>query len=311
MNARLSSLLVAGGVVLAGIHTGSLHASPSAETAFTKATLASATLNPAGAGAKVWLGIPGLAAPPRVQVLSSPLRVVLDLPDVERGSVVTKKDLLLLSHSLIQKARLGQFATTPRLVTRLVLEVAPGTQVVVGSGPDGVQLMLSPGVGHVQARLEDSVRPMVLPTTLPDPTGMVSASLPPVAVPAVASATPSLVKPLTALPSLGSGFQILPQLTASTALPVASQTRSRFPSPKSPTPPHPSSPGPAAALWERHPPATQGPRSPSTSRTPTSGTSCGSLRTPGSSTSTWIPMCRAVLESSSRIPPGIRSWTWS
>ena len=59
MNARLSSLLVAGGVVLAGIHTGSLLASPASEIAVAKATLAAATLESAGAGAKVSLRIPG------------------------------------------------------------------------------------------------------------------------------------------------------------------------------------------------------------------------------------------------------------
>lgn len=232
MNARLCSLLVAGGVVLAGIHTGSLHASPSAETTVAKATLVSATLEPAGAGAKVWLGIPGLTAQPSVQVLSNPLRVVLDLHGVERGSAVTRKDLLLLSHPLIQKARLAQYTTTPRLVTRLVLEVVPGTQVVVSSGPEGAQLMLSAGAGRVQARLDGGLHPLALPSALPAPAEMAFASLPAVAVPAVAAATPP--KPLAVLPSFGNSFQILPQLTASTALPAAAPEAIQVPEAEKP-----------------------------------------------------------------------------
>jgi len=227
MNARLSSLLVAGGVVLAGIHTGSLLAAPSTETtAFSKATLAAATMESAGAGAKVSLRIPGMAGHPSVQVLSSPLRVVLDLPGVDRGTAVTKKDLTLLAHPLVQKARLAQFATTPRPVTRLVLEVAPGTQVVVGSMPDGVQLLLSPGEGRVQARIEGVYRPEALPlpamlSAAPSP---VVAAAAPVAAPPAPGATPvqASVKPLASLPPVGSSFQLLPQLAASTALPVAS-----------------------------------------------------------------------------------------
>lgn len=226
MNARLSSLLVAGGVVLAGIHTGSLLAAPSTETtAFSKATLAAATMEPAGAGARVSLRIPGMAGHPSVQVLSSPLRVVLDLPGVDRGTAVTKKDLTLLAHPLVQKARLAQFATTPRPVTRLVLEVAPGTQVVVGSMPDGVQLLLSPGEGRVQARIEGVYRPEVLPlpATLSAAPPQVVAAAAPVAAPSAPEATPVQVsvKPLASLPSVGSSFQLLPQLAASTALPVA------------------------------------------------------------------------------------------
>ena len=226
MNARLSSLLVAGGVVLAGIHTGSLLASPSAGITASKATLAAATLEPAGAGARVLLRIPGMTGQPVVQVLSSPLRVVLDLPGVERGSAVTKKDLALLSHPLVQKARLGQFVTAPNPVTRLVLEVVPGTQVVVGFRPDGVQLMLSPGEGRVQARIEGAYRPEALPlpaTSLAATPVVVAAAAP---VPATLQAP---AKPLANLPSLGSSFQLLPQLTASTALPVASPEAVQLP----------------------------------------------------------------------------------
>jgi type IV pilus assembly protein PilQ len=232
MNARLSSLLVAGGVVLAGIHTGSLLASPSTESAVAKATLAAAVLEPAGAGAKVSLRIPGMAGQPTIQVLSSPLRVVLDLPGVERGTAVTKKDLAQLNHPLVQKARLGQFSLAPKPVTRLVLEVAPGTQVVVGTSPDGVQLMLSPGEGRVQARVEGVYHPQPLAAPLVSP--IVQAAAPVLVEPAPAPASspvtiPSQAKPLASLPAVGGSFQLLPQLAASTALPVATPEAVQLP----------------------------------------------------------------------------------
>jgi type IV pilus assembly protein PilQ len=230
-------LLVAGGVVLAGIHTGSLLASPSTETAVAKAsTLAAATLEPAGAGARVSLRIPGMLGQPAIQVLSSPLRVVLDLPGVERGTAVTKKDLAQLAHPLVQKARLGQFSTAPKPVTRLVLEVAPGTQVVVGTSPDGVQLMLNPGEGRVQARIEGVYHPGALP--LPVVQASVPASAPAATAPVPATVQAS-AKPLATLPALGTSFQLLPQLAASTALPVATPEAVQLPeAEKAPAPAH-------------------------------------------------------------------------
>lgn len=251
MNARLSSLLVAGGVVLAGIHTGSLHAAPAAEAPAAKATLLAATLESVGDGAKVSLRIPGLGAEPGVQVLPNPLRVVVDLPGVERGTAVTKKDLAQLAHPLVQKARLGQYATAPRPVTRLVLEVAPGTQVVVGSVADGVQLTLSPGEGRVQARVEGLYRPAVLPTLTPaktaEPTLLASATpAPGAAAPAVSAPVPA--KPLASLPGMGGTFQMLPQLSAATALPVASPEAVQVPEADKP-----QTAAPAAATAQARP----------------------------------------------------------
>jgi type IV pilus assembly protein PilQ len=221
MNARLSSLLVAGGVVLAGIHTGSLHASPAIEAAAPKATLLSTSLEVTGTGAKITLRIPGMATKPGVQVLSNPPRVVLDLLGVDRGTAVSRKDLAQLVHPLIQKARLAQFAGEPRPVTRLVLEVAPGTQVLVGASPDGVQLLLSPGEGRVQARLEESLRTQ----PVPPPAEAALASIAPELMnpPAAPTATPAAaIKPLATLPATGASFQLLPQLAMATALTMAS-----------------------------------------------------------------------------------------
>ena len=251
MNARLSSLLVAGGVVLAGIHTGSLLASPSAEAAsVARATLVSTSIESTGAGATVHLRVSGSTVQPGVQVLTNPHRVVVDLPGVERGTAVTRKELALLTHPLIQKARLAQFAVAPRPITRLVLEVLPGTQVLVGSTPDGVELHLSPGDGKVQARVESIAVPgqpgtesqplMAAAAPLPAPLVEVAQApevlqalvpapvvvVPPPVVVAQTSApllAPKAAKALAPLPSMGGPFQLLPELAASTVLPVALQ----------------------------------------------------------------------------------------
>ncbi len=220
MNARLSSLLVAGGVVLAGIHTGSLHASPSMEAVAQKVTLLSTSIESTGTGVRVFLHVPGMVAQPGIQVLSNPHRIVLDLPGVDRGTAVTRKDLSQLAHPLIQKARLAQFATAPKPVTRLVLEVLPGTQVLVGSSPEGIQLLLTPGEGRVQARLDVSMRPqMDSPSPVMEIASAPSASTHTPVSPAVVPSIP--IKPLAALPAVGSPFQSLPQLAVPTTLIVA------------------------------------------------------------------------------------------
>jgi type IV pilus secretin PilQ/predicted competence protein len=216
MNARLSSLLVAGGVVLAGIHPGSLHASPSAEAQARKVILVSTSMEVSGTGVKVFLRVPGMVGHPNVQVLSNPQRVVLDLPGVDRGTAVTRKDLSLLVHPLIQKARLAQFAVEPKPVTRLVLEVAPGTQILVGCTPEGIQLLLTPGEGRVQARLESALPLQITPTSR-----AVDAAKPLVPSSESLPAVTKAIKPLPVLPTIGNSFQTLPQLSASTLLTVA------------------------------------------------------------------------------------------
>lgn len=159
MNARLCSLLVAGGVVLAGVPNGSLAAAPpeteAAQRSQRSLTLQKAVLLPAdGSGTRLRIEIPGYSSAPRVQVLSNPHRVVVDLPGVNRGNQLSKKDLASLTHPLIEKYRVAQFAVTPIAVTRLVLEVVPGTQVTVSNQPDGIELVLLAGSGSVQAKYE-------------------------------------------------------------------------------------------------------------------------------------------------------------
>jgi type IV pilus assembly protein PilQ len=153
--------------------------------------------------------------------------VVLDLPGVDRGTAVTRKDLSQLAHPLIQKARLAQFATEPNPITRLVLEVTPGTKVLVGTTPEGVQLLLTPGEGRVTARLDGVVRPEAL---LPSP--KVERNPVPAAQPVLVAATPAAIKPLAALPSFGSAFQSLPLLAASTSLPAAVPEAVQVPEPE-------------------------------------------------------------------------------
>ncbi|MFZ4512421.1 MAG: type IV pilus secretin PilQ [Geothrix sp.] len=246
MSARLSSLLVAGGVLLTGVHPGVLKAAPAAEASPRKATLVSASLESEGTGARVLLRISGLAAKPGLQVLPQPNRVVLDLPGVARGTAVSREDLAQLIHPLILKARLAQFKEDPTPVTRLVLEVAPGTQVLVGVVPEGILLDLTPGEGRVQARLGAvSATPAAAPA-LGDPTPLVVPvlHLPALAVAQVAAETAAPVseaeapkaapRSLAPIPVLASSFHPLPQLVTATALPAAAPEAMQTPEPDKP-----------------------------------------------------------------------------
>jgi type IV pilus assembly protein PilQ len=246
MNARLSSLLVAGGVVLAGIQAGSLLAAPAAlESQPVKAATAhleSASLTTDGAGASILLRVPGFAGRPGLQVFHAPFRVVVDLPGVQRGTQVSRKELDGLKHPLIHRVRLGQFAAMPHPVTRLVLDVVPGTQAIVMPASDGIQIRLMPGEGKVQAHMEgfdiEPARPIVEPTVV---TAQLKTPPAPVATPA---------RPLAPLPSVGSAFQTLPSLAAATVLSAAT--------------PEPAQAQPAAQA----PPATEAaPRNPYAGRT--------------------------------------------
>jgi len=107
-----------------------------------------------GFGAKPTpIAIPGFSGTPRLQVLANPARVVVDLPGVNRGDKVTKKDMLGLTSPQILRSRMAQFAVTPQPVTRLVLEVVPGTQADVTTDGNGVSILLRSGQGSVTALL--------------------------------------------------------------------------------------------------------------------------------------------------------------
>ncbi len=212
MNARLSSLLVAGGVALVAPASLSLYANVGSDAPVVR-SLALQGLE--AQATQVQLGIPGLPGKPRVEVLTNPHRVVVDIPGVLRGSAVGRKDLQALAHPLILKARLAQFAESPAPVTRLVLEVAAGTQVAVHSTEAGLTLDLTAGKGNVQARFEGL---MAAPTEMAP-----AATTPKVETEVVtAKATVAPAKPLMNLPGTAGSFSVLPSLAASTLMPVAS-----------------------------------------------------------------------------------------
>ena len=254
MNARLSSLLVAGGVVLAGIQSGSLKgAIPDAGSPTGVTTLQEATFLPTPVtGAILKLAIPGFSGVPRLQVLANPSRVVVDLPGVTRGGRISKKDVLGLTSPLILRSRLAQFATAPEAVTRLVLEVVPGTQVAVSSDPSGVVLALTAGSGAVKVEYGQTAQAFVpAPTAAtpeteaiatsrltPEVTGLAPrssegtavAALQPqplaVAAPAPAEVRPSPA-PLARVPAVGAPFQSLPALAVSALLPVTPEAQDK------------------------------------------------------------------------------------
>ena len=222
MNARLSSLLVAGGVVLAGIQAGSLLAAPvpvgSRSEPVKGAFLESATLASSTSGASILVSAPGFTGVPRLELLRAPLRVVVDLPGVQRGTRVSRKDLNALKDPLIHRIRVGQFRTMPHPVTRLVLDVVPGTQATVMPAPDGVKIQLTPGQGKAQAHLEgfaSAILPLPAPASQAAPAVVVAQARPEPPSAAVSAA------PLAPLPPVVSGFQTLPHLAASAALPAA------------------------------------------------------------------------------------------
>ncbi len=189
MNARLCSLLVAGSVVLAGIQSGSLHgAVPEVAFGSPASTLKCAAILPApDNGTLMQFAIPGYQGAPRLQVLSAPDRIVLDLPGVDRGPALTRKEIGRLTSPLIIRWRAAQFSSHPD-VTRVVLEVVPGTKAEVDRDAEGVTILLHPGRGNVQA----SLRPVPeAPAAAPTATE---------AVPASAAPVPAALPPLASLP---------------------------------------------------------------------------------------------------------------
>ena len=218
MNARLSSLLVAGGVILTAIPSGSLMATtPEREASVPASTLQGAALE-SGGGTVLNLSIPNFSGQPRLQVLSSPNRVVLDLPGVLRGTLVTKKDISAFCQGLILKSRIAQFATDPLPITRIVLEVSGGTQVAVSTHAGGVKVSLEPGAGAIHARLIPGL-PALAPKAAPVETEVVLAKADSAVLESVQNPRPG--EPLQALPALGMPFQSLPRLAVSALLPTA------------------------------------------------------------------------------------------
>lgn len=258
MKTRLSSLLVAGGVVLAGIQVAAASlpggadpkapATPEARTA----SLVGATLDSQGSqSAKVLLQVPGYALQPRLQVLPGPWRVVLDLPGVNKVVKFGRAEAHAFTHPLVQAARIAQFSTAPSAVTRVVLEVAPGTQVEVNPGAEGIVLSLARGEGTVQAHL-GAHKPMPMPATPVIEHEVVTAqAVPSSAVVPVTEAktlpvqeilgdakTASIrnLPELQAVPAVGATYRPLPSLVSTALLPMSlGETRQQEPPAAAPT----------------------------------------------------------------------------
>lgn len=217
MKARLSSLLVAGAVVLAAVPSLPLGAAPSECEAKASPSLRGAVREGvADDHLRIHLAIPGFQVQPRLEVLTRPDRVVIDLPGVLRGDAVTRKDVVALGGGLISRARIAQFASDPAPITRMVLEVLPGTQVAVQQVAGGLELDLRAGMGKVLASLQ---------------TGLLA--------PAPASAdlappTPKLARAEapTPVPALGLPFQPLPAVAAAALLPAAPQDQPKADAPR-------------------------------------------------------------------------------
>ena len=212
MNARLSSLLVAGASVLVTPASMTLIAG-----AAEAPTVRSLTRSGSEAQAtQIQLSLTSGGLTPRVEVLPKPNRVVVDLPGVLMGSQVTRKELSALVGPLVHKARMAQFSPAPAAVTRLVLEVADGTQVAVRTSPEGMVLLdLTAGSGQVQAKVTGDAPQL--------PVALQAAPAPRVETEVVtAKANPVPALPLQGLPQVGGGFAVLPQLATSTLMPAVS-----------------------------------------------------------------------------------------
>lgn len=242
MIARLSTLLVAGGMLLAESPSALATSDVQVDSLQLKQVrvLKGARLDSiADRSVSLVLDLPGFDAIPEVQVLSHPDRVVVDLPGVLKewdGKGV-------LSHPLIQKKRIAQFSTSPRPVTRVVLEVMPGTQVQVRRGTDRVTLDLEGGHETITARLQaesadvlpgqasapvvGDLQVAVLTTNHSAPQlealPVVKEAGDPMAVP-MTPKRPTL--PLTGIPSIGMPFQSLPALAVNALLPASPSEKS-------------------------------------------------------------------------------------
>ena len=221
MSARLSSLLVAGGMVLVGqpVLLGANAVASEANPAVP--AISGATLRP-GDNGKVDLVfmIPAYSGTPRLQVLNNTRRVVVDLPGVDRGSQISRKDQNAWKGALILKSRLAQFSTAPEAITRLVLEVVPGTQVSVASQLGMVRLSLAAGTGAVQAANVPWSDALPVSSPLPETHVASISERPVVLAPVVTTDAAKPLPSLNALPEVGGGFGTLPALAVSTLLPA-------------------------------------------------------------------------------------------
>lgn len=201
MIARLSTILIAGSILLAESPLGAVSGSPAP-------TLQELRLSADGQSASVYLGIPGYKGTPTLNVIQSPERVVVDLPGVRKGALAK---LPAFNHPLIKRRRIAQFQDDPSPITRMVLEVAVGTTVEASIDADGLLIKLQPGKGAVTARLVG----VATPVALAGPVTEVAAAQIPVRT-SVAPFTPA-----PKLPALEGGMSLLPALAVADLGPTA------------------------------------------------------------------------------------------
>jgi len=162
INTRLGSWLIVGSLILAGgqfVLLNSDDSNPKSANSNARPSVMAATLESTDSSAQVRIQIPGFSGTPKLQVLPSPDRLVVDFHGVVRGKAVSANDLAVLAHPFILNARLAQFTVKPQLVTRLVLELVPGVQAVVHPDSQGVSIALTKGTGKIRASLSEKSLP--------------------------------------------------------------------------------------------------------------------------------------------------------
>jgi type IV pilus assembly protein PilQ len=214
------------GVLSGSLHSAALDAVASSPESILKGGVFRSTPDE---GDVLRLAIPGFQGTPHVQVFANPARVVVDLPGVNRGVALSRKELKGLTSPRVLRWRVGQFSTQPQL-TRVVLEVKSGTQAEVSVDATGVSIHLTSGQGAVQAR--------VLPA---EPVPAVAA-----AVPAQPADSPA---PAVAVAAADPMQALAPAAAAAPPLPAAPQAvEVQAPAPLPPVAALPAVPEPAAAV---------------------------------------------------------------
>jgi len=166
MNTRLSSLLVSGSLAIFGGHPGHLQGNaPILEPPANgrPSVIWASLVYGDDFAAQLQLSIPGFIGRPAIEVIPPtrradrvvPDRLVIDLPGVVVGQGQIRA-ASKIAHPFILAARLAQYSSEPKPVTRLVLELAPGVKAEVSYDAEGVAVALAKGPGKVQASLVES-----------------------------------------------------------------------------------------------------------------------------------------------------------
>lgn len=221
MSARLSALLVVGGMTLLPMTAVAANVvPPTTKENPSQPTVQGVKIDGGAADAvSIRVAIPNFTGVPALQVLDRPNRIVMDLPGTLRGQTLTSKEFASWQHPLVLKRRLAQYITDPKPITRMVLEVPEGTKAEARVVAGEVILDLHTG----------DAKPVAAPALFAKaaPTAPVSDLLPegtPAALRATASlaasANPVERTALTGMPTISGGYQTLPVLTSAAMSPV-------------------------------------------------------------------------------------------